>query len=166
MVGMDGLRRRHPREQGDIGERAAVMWLWRAGAYVFIPFGHSPDFDLIAVFGHRSVRVEVKTSTALARGSDSRYQVFLATGGGNQSWNRVMKLFDPSRCDFVFALVADGRRWFIPTAAIASKRVISVGGPRCAGFEVTDDDAPAEARRLLEWTPARGDARAVKGSWL
>jgi hypothetical protein len=149
---MEGLRRRHPREQGDIGERAAVDWLWRAGAVVCVPLGHSPDFDLIAVFDSRPVLVEVKTSTTLVPEKPSpRYALFIATGGGNQSWNRVTKLFDPSRCDFLFALVADGRRWFIPTGAIDGRRCIQLGGPKYAEFEVFDDDAPASAARLLEW---------------
>ena len=92
---MEGLRRRHPREQGDLGERAAVEWLWRAGAVVFVPFGHSPDFDLVAVFDGRLVRVEVKTATALEKGGTPRYCLHLCTGGGNQSWNRVMKRISP-----------------------------------------------------------------------
>lgn len=162
---METLRRRHPREQGDIGEREAAIWLLRAGAYVFVPFGHSPDFDLIAVFNRRPVRVEVKTSTVLIRESSGRYALFLATGGGNQSWNRIMKLFDPGRCDFLFALVADGRRWFIPTQAIEGRRQMILGGPKYAHFEVGDDHAPAQAARLLEWTGStRGDSRAVKGA--
>jgi hypothetical protein len=156
---MEGLRRRHPREQGDIGERAAVEWLWRAGAVVFVPFGHSPDFDLIAVFDARPVRMEVKTSTVLVRESSDRYALFLATAGGNQSWSRIMKLFDPARCDFVFALVADGRRWFLPTDAIEGRRQMILGGPKYAAFEVTEHDAHQAARRLLEWACApRGGA--------
>jgi hypothetical protein len=150
---MEGLRRKHPREQGDIGERAAVEWLWRAGAVVFVPFGHSPDFDLIAAFDSRLYRVEVKTSTSLVHGRTDRYTLHLCTGGGNQSWNRVMKLFDPDRCDFVFALVADGRRWLIPTGAIEGQRGIHVGGAKYAEFEVGDGDAPAAVTRLLEWSP-------------
>jgi hypothetical protein len=148
---MEVLRRRHPREQGDIGEREAAIWLLRAGACVFVPFGHSPDFDLVAAFDSRLYRVEVKTTTSLIRGSTHRYDLHIATGGGNQSWNRVMKLFDPARCDFLFVLVADGRRWFIPTCAIEGKRHMVIGGPKFAEFEVEDDDAPRTAGRLLEW---------------
>lgn len=137
-----------------MGERAAVSWLWRAGAYVFIPTGHSPDYDLVADFGTGALRVEVKTSTVLARNGAGRYDVHLSTSGGNQSWNRVVKFFEATRCDFVFILVADGRRWFIPTAAITARRGIVVGGPKCAEFEVSDDEAPADAARLLEWAPS------------
>jgi PD-(D/E)XK endonuclease len=152
------LRRRHPREQGDIGERAAVMWLWQAGAYVFVPFGHSPDYDVIAAFGERLVRVEAKTSTVLAPNSNRLYRVQLATGGGNQSWNRVVKRF------------ADGRRWFIPSQAISSKRTIVVGGRKYSEFKVRDSDARETARRLLEWFPFPGECpsgqreRAVNAS--
>lgn len=164
------LRRRNPREQGDIGERAAVTWLWRAGAYVFVPFGHSPDCDVIAVFAEHLVRVEAKTSTVLARNSRRRYQVQIATGGGNQSWNRVVKRFEPQRCDFVFVLVSDGRRWFIPSQAISSEKAIVVGGQKYSEFEVRDEDAPESARRLLEWFGPPGECpsgqreRAVNAS--
>jgi PD-(D/E)XK endonuclease len=155
---MDGLRRRHPREQGDIGERAAVEWLWRAGAVVFVPFGHSPDFDLIAAFDSSTYRVEVKTSTRLIGNGQPRYCVQLVTYGGNQSWNGLVKPFRPQRCDFVFVLVDDGRRWFIPSSAITTGRSITVGGPKWAEFEVDDRDAPGMAQRLLEWASAPGGA--------
>jgi PD-(D/E)XK endonuclease len=155
MVGMDGLRRRHPREQGDIGEAAAIYWLTLAGARVWTPLSHSPDVDLIAEFGEQVVRVQVKTSTRLVR---DRFVVQLCNHGGNQSWNGLVKPFHPSRWDFLFALVADGRRWFIPSTAIESRRAISVGGPKWDDFEVSEDDPPEAARRLLEWVPAPGGA--------
>ena len=79
-----------PREQGDIGEVSAIGWLIRAGAKVFLPLGHSPDVDLVADFGDRLARVQVKTSNCLQNG---RYTVTLATRGGNQSWNGLVKRF-------------------------------------------------------------------------
>src|SRR5437660_402443 len=51
------------REQGDIGERSAMEWLGSVGAYVAIPIGHSPDWDVIAELAGRLLRVQVKTST-------------------------------------------------------------------------------------------------------
>ena len=39
-----------PRQQGDVGERAALCWLVAQGAHVTIPFGHSAHYDLIADF--------------------------------------------------------------------------------------------------------------------
>lgn len=123
-----------PREQGDIGERSAAVWLLDAGARVFVPFGHSPDTDLVAEIDGRLVRVQVKTSTRHV--NDGRYQVTLATKGGNQSWNGLVKRFSASRCDFLFVLVADGRRWFIPSSAVEGGTGIVVGGPKYACYEV------------------------------
>jgi hypothetical protein len=116
------------------------------------------------------VRVEAKTSTVLAPNSNRLYRVQLATGGGNQSWNRVVKRFASERGDFVFVLVADGRRWFIPSQAISSKRTIVVGGRKYSEFKVRDSDARETARRLLEWFPFPGECpsgqreRAVNAS--
>jgi PD-(D/E)XK endonuclease len=51
----------HPRKQGDIGELSAMEWLASAGAALYLPFGHSPDVDVVADFGGQLVRVQVKT---------------------------------------------------------------------------------------------------------
>jgi hypothetical protein len=124
-----------PREQGDIGERAAAAWLLgQPHISVFVPFGHSPDTDLIALIDDRIVRVQVKTSTVLI--NNARYQVSLATRGGNQSWSGLVKRFSPSRCDYLFVLVADGRQWFIPSTAVEGSTSIIVGGPKYAAHEV------------------------------
>ena len=122
-----------PREQGDIGELSAMEWLVSKGAHVFIPVGHSPDVDLIADFGDRLIRVEVKTS-AQQRGD--RWGVLIATRGGNQSWSGLVKYFDPDRCDFLFVHVADGRRWLIPTGILDCRSGLTLGGPKYAEFEI------------------------------
>ncbi len=60
----------------------------------------------------------------------------ICTRGGNRSWNGIAKLFDPARCDALFVLVADGRRWFIPAAAVDASTGVRLGGPKYAAFEV------------------------------
>jgi hypothetical protein len=115
---MPALRQTNPRRQGDIGEAAAIAWLTRAGFGVWIPLGHSPDADLIAERDERLLRVQVKTSTALR---NDRYEVSLATKGGNRSWSGLVKTIDPSRYEYLFVLVGDGRQWFIPAAQIMAK---------------------------------------------
>src|SRR5262245_21590443 len=102
----------HPRRQGDLGEASAIEWFTSTGAAVSFPLFYSPDYDLVADFGAGLFRVQVKTSSRLKRG---RYSVFLATAGGNQTWTGMVKRFSPSRCEFLFVLVGDGRRWFIPS---------------------------------------------------
>jgi hypothetical protein len=130
---MPALRQTNPRRQGDIGEAAAIAWLTRAGFGVWIPLGHSPDADLIAQRDGRLLRVQVKTSTALR---NDRYEVSLATKGGNRSWSGRVKTIDPSRYEYLFVLVGDGRQWFIPAAQIAAKTMVLLGGPKYAAFEV------------------------------
>ncbi len=136
----------HRRKQGDLGEAAAIEWLTRAGAAnVWIPLFHSPDFDLIAEQDDRLIRVQVKTSGGQVKRSvqsnSRRYQVQLCTRGGNQSWTGLSKLFSPTRCDYVFILVADGRRWFVPSPAIEATNAIIVGGPKYSEFEVDCEGA-------------------------
>jgi hypothetical protein len=125
-------------QQGDLGEASAIEWLTRAGAAVFTPIGHSPDFDLVAEADGRLMRVQVKTSTWRRNESTGRgnWQVALRTSGGNQSWNRVVKTMDPSRADYVFVLTGDGRRWFIPTSAVDGRHAIHLGGAKYSEFEI------------------------------
>jgi PD-(D/E)XK endonuclease len=134
----------NPREQGDFGEWSAAHWLAWQGAAVYIPFGHSPDVDLVADLDGRLARVQVKTSTC--RSKRERWAVTLCTRGGNQSWNGLVKRLDASRCDYLFVHVGDGRRWFIPTAALECHSGLTLGGPKYAEFEV-EPGAPIPTHR-------------------
>ena len=122
------------RRQGDRGEASALEWLTSVGAAVFVPFGHSPDYDLVADVDGELLRVQVKTSRR--RTPAGNYSVMLTTKGGNQSWNGVVRHFDASRYDRLFVLVGDGRRWLIPSGAIAGRTSICLGGTKYAEFEV------------------------------
>lgn len=135
------------RVQGDVGESSAIEWLTSKGALVWSPIGHSPDTDLMAELdGRRLLRVQVKTSTyrrATSRGVRN-WQVAIATNGGNRSWSGIAKVFDPSRVDYLFVLVGDGRRWFIPASMVEAKRHIALGGAKYSEFEV-ESGTPFEA---------------------
>jgi hypothetical protein len=132
-----------PRRQGNAGELSAIVWLTEAEAWVFKPLFDAPDYDLIADFDDgRLLRVQVKTSTCWERG---RFNVALCTRGGNQSWNRVVKKLDATRCDYVFVHVGDGRRWFIPAEALGGGSSIRLGGPRYADYEV-ERGSPLQSR--------------------
>jgi hypothetical protein len=64
----------------------------------------------------------------------------VSTSGGNQSWNGVVKLLDTSRFDYLFVLVGDGRRWFIPAERVEGGTALRLGGPKYAEFEVERGD--------------------------
>ena len=122
-----------PRRQGDLGEASDIEWLTGQGAEIAVPLFSSTDWDVIADFGDGLKRVQVKTSRRLR---NNRWEVMLCTRGGNQSWNGVAKTFSAERCDFLFVLVADGRRWFIPASAIEGGHGVLLGGPKYACFEI------------------------------
>ncbi len=155
----------NPREQGDWGELSAMVWLGSKGATVAIPVFHSPDWDLIAEMDGRLLRVEVKTCTSWYR---NRWSVSVCTRGGNQSWSGLVKRLDPSKYDYLFVLVADGRRWFIPAGALEGGSSIQLAGPKYAEFEVEPGDpipskADPESGSTIDSAPSRGDVRAAKG---
>ena len=148
------------REQGDLGEFAAMRWLVQCGASVFIPLGHSPDIDLVADLDGSLVGVQVKTATSFR---NERWEVRISTCGGNQSWSGVAKQFAADRCDALFVLTGDGRQWFIPSTAIESGHCILLGGPKYAEFEVeSGDPILSGGAEIATLAAARRDSGAVK----
>jgi Holliday junction resolvase-like predicted endonuclease len=153
-----------PRQQGDIGELSAIVWLAEKGIPVFKPLFHSPHYDLVADLGGRLIRVEVKTCTVFRK---KRWDVSVCTRGGNQSWNGLTKRLDPQKCEYLFVLVADGRRWFIPATHFGGGTCLRLGGPKYAEFEVERGDPIPTTPPLQSASPtARGDVRAAKGDAL
>jgi hypothetical protein len=133
-----------PRRQGNAGELSAIVWLMEVGAVVSKPLVEVSDYDVIADFldGRPPLRVQVKTSTCWRNG---RFEVTLATRGGNQSWNGLVKRLDASRCDALFVHVGDGRRWFIPASELGGGSRIVLGGPKYAAYEV-ERGSPLQSR--------------------
>jgi len=119
--------------QGNQGEMHAVAWLMGRGWLGGMPIGNNPDYDVIADIDGGLLKVQVKTTRYFAH---DRWSVALCTGGGNQSWNRIVKRFSPDRYDFLYAHTACGRRWFVPSERIDGGNAILLGGPKYAAFEV------------------------------
>jgi hypothetical protein len=107
---------------------------------------HSPHVDLMAEWDDRLIRVQVKTSTfrGPVKSGEERWRISIATNGGNRSWTGLAKKFDPARVDYLFVLVGDGRRWFIPAPFVEAVRSIALGGAKYSEFEV-ERGTPFEA---------------------
>jgi PD-(D/E)XK endonuclease len=150
------------RQQGDLGEASAIEWLTSRGALVLIPFGHSPDYDLVAQIDGRLLRIQVKTTTQITQTPNGhlRFPVSIATSGGNQSWNGVVRVVDPASIDYLFVLTGCGRRWLIPATALESKRTIQLGGSRYAENEI---EPGTEISSIVFGRNARLDLPAVGG---
>jgi hypothetical protein len=56
--------------------------------------------------------------------------------GRQPKLERIREAVSPSRCDYLFALTGDGRRWFIPSDRVEGTTAICLGGPKYAQFEV------------------------------
>jgi hypothetical protein len=93
--------------QGNQGELFAIVWLKGQGWNIALPIGNCSDYDVVADLGTRLAKVQVKTTRVL-RGN--RWDVTLATRGGNQSWSGLVKNFSATRCDFLYVHTAIGRR--------------------------------------------------------
>jgi hypothetical protein len=127
------------RVQGDIGELSAMEWLASRGATVWVPSNHSPHIDLMAEWDDCLIRVQVKTSTfraTIKAGGEERWRVAICTNGGNRSWTGLTKKFDPAKVDYLFVLVGDGRRWFIPAHLVEAARSLALGGTKYSEFEI------------------------------
>ena len=140
----------HWRRQGDLGELVCDGVVRFAGArIVCFPIGHSPDWDFIADLDGCLLRVQVKTCIAFHNG---RWRVTVCTRGGNQSWSGLGEAVRLPSCDYLFAVVGDGRRWCIPADGLEGKTRMVLGGSKYAEFEV-DPGRPLPARNLAE-TPS------------
>ncbi|MFZ0088667.1 MAG: group I intron-associated PD-(D/E)XK endonuclease [Solirubrobacteraceae bacterium] len=129
--------KRDPRGQGDKGEISAALWFATRGAAVFTPLFHNnPHYDLIADWGEGAQRIQVKTSTYFHH---DRWGITLCTRGGNRSWSGLVKRLDPTRYDYLFVLVGDGRRWLIPAAEVEGRSGLMLGGPKYAAYEIASD---------------------------
>lgn len=157
------------RVQGDIGELSAMEWLGSRGATIWVPFNHSPHVDLMAEWDDRLIRVQVKTSTFRdpVKSGEERWRVSIATNGGNRSWTGLTKKFDPRLVDYLFVLVGDGRRWFVPAPFVEAARSIVLGGSKYSEFEVEGGtrfegliygDAPAN--RITTASPLPGECQS------
>lgn len=149
--------------QGGLGETSAIDWFTRLGAVVFVPVGHSPAVDLVALLDGNPLRIQVKTSAqrSATKGGESRFPVQLVTCGGNRSWTGERRTLDFDAIDYLFALTASGRRWCIPAAAIEAASAITLGGDKYSEFEI-DPAAPIESlvhseEALLDSRPRLGE---------
>jgi PD-(D/E)XK endonuclease len=157
------------RVQGDIGELSAMEWLGSRGATIWVPLNHSPHVDLMAEWDDRLIRVQVKTSTfrGPVKSGEERWRISIVTNGGNRSWTGLAKKFDPNQVDYLFVLVGDGRRWFIPAPCVEAARSIALGGSKYSEFEVergTPFEAliygGATANRITDASPLPGECQS------
>ena len=141
--------------------RSVVCVAGRGGIRAVLP--QPRDFDFIVEWGDGVKRVQVKTSTQFRNG---RWDVSACTRGGNRSWKGIVKRLDPTRYEYLFVVLADGRRWMIPSTEIEGGSHVCLGGPKYAEYEVEPGESLLRTAATLDSAPSRRDTRAVKGTAL
>lgn len=112
------------KDQGNIGEAAAILHFTKIGAKVSKPLFENTPYDLIVDLEGVLQRVQIK-STSYQR--DSTFQVELRTKGGNKSWNGIVKFADSSGCDTLFVYCTSGDSYLIPVEVFDGQGQISLG---------------------------------------
>jgi hypothetical protein len=78
----------------------------------------------------------------------------------------MVKVLDPTEYEYLFVLVADGRRWFIPSRVVEGGCGIRVGGPKYAEYEIEPGQPLRVGPPSLDSAVLWRDTRAVKGTRL
>lgn len=113
------------KDQGNIGEAAAILHFTKIGARVSKPLFENTSYDLIIDHDSTLRRVQVKSTSYLSK--YGIYQVELRTKGGNTSWNGVVKLADSTGCDLLFVHCDNGDEYLIPVESFDGQGRISLG---------------------------------------
>lgn len=111
-IGLQMLKHKNSKKQGDEGLGVAIGWFSCQGFTVCIPLTDSQPYDLVVETDDGLKKVQVKTTRNVRNG---RCEVELRTKGGNKSGTGKTKQFDPKTVDLLFVLTHDGRKYLIPT---------------------------------------------------
>ena len=140
-----------------------------AGRERLLPGRPQPALGLHRRIGRsRSLRVQVQDMHVCV--NKAAGAVTVCTRGGNQSWNGLSSASIPQRCDYLFVLVGDGRRWFIPADALEAATGLSLAVRSTRSSRSSQarrsPAAPTKSRLYNRLLTARGDVRVAKGAGL
>lgn len=123
------------KEQGNLGEAAAIFQLTRLGYKLSKPLIENVPYDLIADSGDgRLLKIQVKSSSFSRR--EGRFEVTLITSGGNRSGTGKSTRMNCESSDFLFVYATDGKCWLIPTEKVEGLTKVTVGIPKYQEYEI------------------------------
>lgn len=110
--------------QGNIGLGKAIEYFTSHQISVALPLNDTQKYDLIADFNGRLQRISVKTSRNCTQ--YGTYVIQLRNCGGS-SGKGIVRPFDKTSCDYIFALTGDDKLYLIPSERIEAVNSITVG---------------------------------------
>lgn len=119
---------RNSKKQGDIGLVLAIAWFEINDYPVSIPLTDSQDYDLVIDMSGALKKVQVRTT--YNQQESGSYKVNLRVMGGNRSGTGKIKRFIDTDVDYLFIVVENGAKYFIPKSNITNKRAINVCNDR------------------------------------
>lgn len=117
-------RQKNSKQQGDVGLAIAIAWFAKNGYRISIPLTDSQDYDLVIEYEGKFFSVQVRTT--YYRNPQGWYQANLKVSGGNRSGTGKIKLFDPTRVNYLFIVTDSEAMYFIPCVVITSKGSITL----------------------------------------
>lgn len=118
---------KNPKVKGTVGIGHAIAYFTSKGMVVSIPLNDSQPYDLVVEIEGVLKKVQVKTSTSEI--------IALRTTGGNQSFHTA-KLFEHSKCDYIYALLETGESWLIPTTEFTNVNSLKVVDKKYENFKL------------------------------
>ncbi|GAB5492938.1 MAG: hypothetical protein Phog2KO_31530 [Phototrophicaceae bacterium] len=119
---------RNSKKQGDIGLVLEIAWFEINDYPVSIPLTDSQDYDLIIDMSGTLKKVQVRTTYNQQKSGS--YEVNLRVMGGNRSGTGQVKYFIDTDVDYLFIVVENGAKYFIPKSNITNKRAINIFNDR------------------------------------
>jgi hypothetical protein len=118
-------KQKNSKKQGNIGLAHAILWLEKHDYQVYIPLTDSQDADLVADIDGKLCRIQVKTT--YFKSPYGIYKANLRVSGGNRSGTGKVKLFDPSKVEYVFVITEEEDKYFIPTRVLEVRNSLALG---------------------------------------
>lgn len=138
-----------PTELGDYAEQLFAAEAVKRGLLVSSPVAPASPYDWIVDNGEKLLRVQVKSTNKLMKGSrHPRYRVFAAK---RQHKDQTRAVYSASEVDFFAVYIHGLESWFIiPFSAVKTDRVYVNAGKRPGKYAKCRDDWAALGSREHE----------------
>jgi hypothetical protein len=117
------------RSIGDVGVAQAVLYFISNDYIVSLPLTEESPYDLIAQDRQSGKMSRVQCKRSESKSRSGKPQIRLATAGGNQSWNKVVKTISSKDVDFVWCSFGN-EGWLIPSSEIEGMKVLVLNKDR------------------------------------
>lgn len=114
---------KNTKKQGDMGLGSAIFYFTNIGQTISIPLTDSQDYDLVVEINNLLKKVQIKSCNFKRK----YFEVNLSVKGGNRTNRGNIKMFDNAKCDYLFIVTNQPKRYLIPTKNLKAKYNLVLG---------------------------------------